>query len=1072
MSELAKNSDQMVEDQSKLQQYFETLDVLLNKSYLNELNEYNVTEMGKDFELGTKYLRILHITKITYDKNEDNLDKLLNIYTAINSCQTTFFLILQSSGKSTDVYLGIKNNNLKKINTDYEVLKKSLEGNFPGVNSNNLYSEDIDQISSSIFSEDNKSITSVSCIPSLKNDDTEKYAQGLEKFIDTMKNQKYTAIILAEPFSKQDIKFVKKGFEELYTNLMPFSETQLQFGENESDSVSNAITENFTKSLTRGETLSESEGITQSETSGKSKTKNYSQIASSTGGAAIGATVGSVVPGIGTLAGAGAGYFAGSIVGTLIGSSTKTQSTTVSTQSTSSKSAQKSESKSYSEGTTKTDQKTKGTSKNLQIKFENKTIKGLLDQIDSTVERIEESENYGLWSFSGYFVADTTATSKVAANTYASIIRGENSTAENTFINLWDKETVGEKNYDNFTKYLSNFVQPRIDLKLNENIYLPPVTPSTMISSKELCVAAGLPKKSVTGLNITETAEFGRNVLQTKNKSFNFGKLYHIGNEEDVDVSLDTELLTQHTLITGSTGSGKSNAIYLLIDKIVQQGKNFLIIEPVKGEYKNVFGGRKDVEVFGTNPNLSELLRINPFVFPDEIHVLEHIDRLVEIFNAAWPMYAAMPVILKDAIEKAYIRNGWDLEYSLCTKNPKEYPKVHDVMETLPFVISSSDYADENKSNYKGALITRVKSLTNGLIGRIFGGDEIDNCVLFDKNTILDFSRVGSSETKALLMGIVFLKLQEYRQSKSEGNNAPLKHVTVMEEAHHLLRKTSIDQNQEGANLKGKSVEMITNAIAEMRTYGEGFIIADQSPSLLDPAVIRNTNTKILLNLSEKEDMESVGLSVNLNEDQISEFSKLETGVAVTYQKGWYDPILTKIHKFHEIKGQPYDYNHVNIKEQYENEKTMKSLALKVLLNYRLSEKYRFTFNSNKLKDLKEWLHCCYLSNISKKYIENMTDIEGYQPEEYEFKFISSAIAEIIDPELILFVQHNLDNFEEWTNLCLENLRNLIDTCNNIEFEYSILHALLREQIRINSKYENYYFHWVEFARNKLGREI
>ena len=32
-----------------------------------------------------------------------------------------------------------------------------------------------------------------------------------------------------------------------------------------------------------------------------------------------------------------------------------------------------------------------------------------------------------------------------------------------------------------------------------------------------------------------------------------------------------------------------------------------------------------------------------------------------------------------------------------------------------------------------------------------------------------------------------------------------------------------------------------------MRTYGEGFVIADQSPGLLDMSVIRNTNTKIVL---------------------------------------------------------------------------------------------------------------------------------------------------------------------------------------------------------------------------------
>ena len=87
-----------------------------------------------------------------------------------------------------------------------------------------------------------------------------------------------------------------------------------------------------------------------------------------------------------------------------------------------------------------------------------------------------------------------------------------------------------------------------------------------------------------------------------------------------------------------------------------------------------------------------------------------------------------------------------------------------------------------------------------------------------------------------------------YTSNKKTGNSG-LKHCTVFEEAHLLLIRTSMDQSQEGANLQGKSVEMLTNAIAEMRTYGEAFIIADQAPALLDEAVIRNTNTKIVLRL-------------------------------------------------------------------------------------------------------------------------------------------------------------------------------------------------------------------------------
>ena len=47
---------------------------------------------------------------------------------------------------------------------------------------------------------------------------------------------------------------------------------------------------------------------------------------------------------------------------------------------------------------------------------------------------------------------------------------------------------------------------------------------------------------------------------------------------------------------------------------------------------------------------------------------------------------------------------------------------------------------------------------------------------------------------------------------------------------------------------------MISNAIAEMRTYGEGFVIVDQSPNAVDISAIRNTNTKIIMRLPDEQD--------------------------------------------------------------------------------------------------------------------------------------------------------------------------------------------------------------------------
>ena len=209
--------------------------------------------------------------------------------------------------------------------------------------------------------------------------------------------------------------------------------------------------------------------------------------------------------------------------------------------------------------------------------------------------------------------------------------------------------------------------------------------------------------------------------------------------------------------------------------------------------------------------------------------------------------------------------------------------------------MNESQYSSDSKGDYKGALSTRLKSLTNGLYRQIFTSDEIAAKNLFDENVIVDLSRIGSSETKSFIMGLLVMKLQEYRMSSAAAGNQPLQHITVLEEAHNILKRTSTEQSSETANVLGKSVEMLANSIAEMRTYGEGFIIADQAPGLMDMSVIRNTNTKIILRLPDLSDRELVGKAAGLNDEQIIELSRLKTFVAAVYQNNWLEPVLCNI---------------------------------------------------------------------------------------------------------------------------------------------------------------------------------
>ena len=358
------------------------------------------------------------------------------------------------------------------------------------------------------------------------------------------------------------------------------------------------------------------------------------------------------------------------------------------------------------------------------------------------------------------------------------------------------------------------------------------------------------------------------------------------------------------------------------------------------------------------------MLKINPFKFPKGIHVFEHVDRLVEIFNVCWPMYAAMPAVLKEAVLNAYKVCGWNLETSENSKG-EYYPNFKDVLEQLINVIDNSAYDAEVKSNYKGSLETRIKSLTNGLNGQIFVDDEIPSNILFDTNVIVDLSRIGSLETKSLIMGILVMRLNEYRMANANGMNEKLKHVTVLEEAHNILKRTSTQQDAEGSNMMGKSVEMLANTIAEIRTYGEGFIIADQSPNAVDMAAIRNTNTKIIMRLPDEADRKLAGKAAGLKENQLDEIAKLPKGVAVVYQNDWLEPVLCKIKKC-DKKEKPFVYSNTAGNEQKKIDAFKMSIIQLLLVK---SKRYTISMN---VKEIEKLLALSRFSTRNKIYIKDI----------------------------------------------------------------------------------------------------
>ena len=889
-------------------------DVVL-KSYLKRLDSMDIASMPEAEGVDSSIV-LFKINRMVYEEDEFATDKFISAISSMSFADCSVFLVIDGYRDKTDFYLGVKNNDPKRTTASVaDTFKSSLVGQFPGIDiddcsivekgkKSSLQEQVLRRISNA------SSLSSYVGIPAFKDEDgkydNKNYVQGTEKLAQAMQGKRYTAIILASNLTTDVVTEIRNGYETIYSQLSPMSTQQLAYSTNES--LANAI--NRSKGVTQGKTKTQTIG--ESHTNGTSNSHSKSDSETKKSKIAVGSSVlGGVLAAVGTgltITGAGAAIGlplmaaggAMSAVGAAGKSKTSGTTDTYGTSQSDTENRSMSDAESHSETFTDSLGKTAtiGSSKNYTLTIHNKHIEELMKRIDQELERISMSESTGLWSVASYFFSydNDFASAESASTIFKSIMQGEESGVETSAINSWIDNSQKMKMLTNSVCHLSHPVFWN-NLTVNgENIK---VENSSLLSSKELAMLLSLPHKSVPGFPVVEHVSLAKEVIRNNEslmkREVSLGCIFDLGKAYTENrVKLDVKSLTQHVFVTGSTGCGKSETIYKLINETKQVGTKFLVIEPAKGEYKNVFG---DVNVFGTNPLIMPLLRINPFSFPTGVHVLEHIDRLTEIFNVCWPMYSAMPAVLKKAMLDAYESCGWDLRLSVNRLSQGEdvYPSFLDLFLSLEKVITESAYSEEVKSNYSGALLTRVESLTNGLNGEIFSVNELSNMVLFDENCIIDLSRVGSQETKSLIMGILIMRLSEYRMTGANTPNSALKHLTVLEEAHNILKRVSTEQSQEGSNMAGKSVEMITNAIAEMRTYGEGFVIVDQSPTSVDKAAIKNTNTKIVMRLPDEDDRKVSGKAAGMNDKQIDEIAKLPTGVAVVYQNDWVSPVLCKI---------------------------------------------------------------------------------------------------------------------------------------------------------------------------------
>lgn len=434
----------------------------------------------------------------------------------------------------------------------------------------------------------------------------------------------------------------------------------------------------------------------------------------------------------------------------------------------------------------------------------------------------------------------------------------------------------------------------------------------TFLPSNYLARMVCLPTQEHVGIGVVRTSRFdlmapmGEQPAQSPDKaSIVVGNVVDGVKKTDETIQFAPQALATHVFVAGITGSGKSTTVQTLISQVVQQGVKLLVIEPVKREYR-----RLDVpglRIFSLGDPGCELV-MNPFAF-EGVSCSTHLDHLKSLFSAAYVLYPPMPYILEQALYEVYRDKGWDfasgINWRTQQRHPRSFPSLTDLYSKTGDVIARSGYGPRLEPEIKAALEVRINNMRIGAKGALLDTPHsltLDE--LITQPTVLELQGIGDPEQRAFLMGLILTKI--YEGGIAAGPSERLRLVVVLEEAHRLLEERP-GGGEDFANPQEKAIETFGDMLAELRAYGVGLIVAEQSPSRITRQVLKNTATKFAHQLVDATERELMAGSMVMTEDESQDLATLPPGQMLMFSHGMNRPMRIQVAAQEHAKrtGQP-----------------------------------------------------------------------------------------------------------------------------------------------------------------------
>lgn len=503
----------------------------------------------------------------------------------------------------------------------------------------------------------------------------------------------------------------------------------------------------------------------------------------------------------------------------------------------------------------------------------------LAEKVSKTYKYYSQNKSNALYLYNILIWGSQIETSNIASKIYGQLTPTSALSANLKFITLSLKDIDVENNLYPLPWAANEIIintQRNLwnNTNISANLYRLPYLISADESSEFFRLPIGN-KEISAGLKINETGRnsktYSQNIINSGD--IELGILKSSSNKNSIGLSLKD--LAKHMLIVGTPGSGKTTFSVGLLDRLWKEHNiPFLVIEPAKNEYRALVQSIPELQVFTPGKNFISPFIFNPFVPPKNVKLETYKSTLKTAFAAGVSMSTPLDKIFEETINNCYSDFKWLDSYTIDNKG--KIFNIADFIKCFQETFDAIGYTGDAK-NIGRAGVVRLKSLVN-LFDNYFSIPIED---ILSKPTIIELAAIENSDQKALIIALILLSILAYVNANYVGEGG-LKNFILLEEAHVLL-DTSSNGGEGAANPAAIAQGLIKRMLAEIRSYGVGLAIADQSPRKVGIDIVALTDIKVAFRLVESQDKQILADSTNMTDIQITRLAKLKPGEAFLF---------------------------------------------------------------------------------------------------------------------------------------------------------------------------------------------